>query len=648
MGTNTRTETIGTVKRAVKGKPTLKNEQKISNYGKIIALLTDLGLLTHTQVQYASRVQSKLRTEKPLLEIIKELNYLTEGQLRRALKENPLSIHIGDFLVELGLITNRDLDLVLELQKKETPMRKLGEVLVAHNVIEERKLIAELSLLHGFPFIEPDVQKIDPDLLTRGSISQYQAHSFFPIRLEDEKIIVAFADPMDPRDIDAASEAMGMPVIPAITTRLSINGAIAHLEKDKKAGTRMAVETGESVANMVNTIIVNAIEATDVSDIHIDPMVDRLRVRFRVDGVLTLHKDYPLSIARALSKRLQVLCRSDIKDRRCHHGGRIRFDHGGHQRDIRISFYATVRGEKIVMRLLKRQTKLSRLGDVGMFKRVMHRFQEGALDRPGGIVLVTGPTGSGRTTTLYSCINHLNTMDVSIITAEDPVEYVIDGIGQCAINTKINLSIEDSIEHMARQDPDVIVIGEIRDAFSAGAAVQAALTGHKVLSTFHAEDSISGLLRLFSMDIDGFLTASTVSCVVAQRLLRRVCVHCAHPYELTPIDLRRIGCELSQMAGAAFSKGQGCSHCRYTGYHKRVAAFEVLVLNDLVRDGLIEGKTSHQIRRICKESTGLVTLFEDGFHKAALGITTVDEIFRCLPRFHKPRAFSELVRLLGK
>ena len=645
MATNTTTEATGTVKQAVRSNSRPKNKEKKSDYGKIITLLIEVGLLTNTQVQYASRVQSKLRTEKPLLEIIKELNYLTDGQLRKALRENPLSMHIGDFLMELGLITNRDLDLVLQLQKKETPMRKLGEVLVAHNLIEERKLIAELSLLLGFPHIEPDVLKIDPNLFKRGSVAQYQAHSFFPVQLEGGKVIVAFADPMDPRDIDAANEAMGMPVIPAITTKLSINAAIAHLENDKKVGTQITAETVESV---VNTMIVNAIEAADVSDIHIDPMVDRLRVRFRMDGVLALHKDYPMSIAQALSKRLQVLCRSDIKGRRCHHGGRIRFDHGGHQMDIRVSFYATVRGEKIVMRLLKRQTELFSLEKLGMSKRVMHRFQEGALDRPDGVILVTGPIGSGRTTTLYSCIKHLNTMQNSIITAEDPVEYVIDGISQCAINTKINLSFEESIKHMARQDPDVIVIGEIRDTFSAEAAVQAALTGHKVLTTFHAEDSISGLLRLSNMDIDGFLTASTVSCVVAQRLLRRLCVHCARPYELTPMDLRRIGCEFDQMRGAAFSKGQGCSHCRFTGYRKRVAAFEVLVLNDPVRDGLIEGKTSHEIRRICKETTGMVTLFEDGFHKAALGITTVEEILRCLPRFHKPRSYEELARLLGK
>lgn len=648
MATNTISDPNRTVKQSVKDNSKPKNKKRTSEYGKIIALLMDVGLLNQTQVRYASRVQSKLRTEKPLIEIIKELKYLTEGQLRKTLRENPLSIHLGDFLVELGLITNRDLDLVLQLQKKETPKRKLGEVLVALNVIEEHKLISELSLLLGFPFIEPDALKIDPNLYQRGSTTQYQAHSFVPVRLEGEKIIVAFADPMDPQDIDAATEAMGMPVIPAITTKLSINAAIAHFGNDEKAGKTISSKTAESVVNIVNTMIVDAIEAADVSHIHIDPMADRVRVRFRRDGVLVPYKEYPLSIAHALSRRLEVLCRDDITERRCHHSGRIRFGHRGLKIDIRVSFYITVKGLKIVMRVLSRPTNPLSIDEIGMSKRVMLGLREGALDPPGGLILFTGPAGSGKTTTLYGCISHLKKMETSIITAEDPIGYVIDGISQSVINTKINLSFEKAIQHMARQDPDVIVIGEIKDAFSAEAAVQAALTGHKVLATVSAEDSVGGLLRLSNMDTDGFLIASMVSCVAAQRLLRRVCVHCARPYELTPMDLRRIGCDFDQMAGAAFLKGQGCSHCRHTGYHKRVAAFEVLMLNDSVRDGIVDCKTSHQIRRICKDASGLVTLFEDGLYKAAQGITAVEEVLRCLPRFHKPRSVGELLRLLGK
>ncbi|MFO7712829.1 GspE/PulE family protein [Desulfosarcina sp.] len=623
-----------------------KNES--AQYGKIISLLIEVGQLNDKQVQYALRVQSKLKTDKPLLEIIKELGYLTEEQIRSTLREHAPSLRIGDFLVELGLISKEDLELALTLQQEETPRRKLGEVLVAHNLIEERKLISVLSLQLGFAFIEPDFLKIDPDLFSRGSVLRYQEHHFVPIRMEGDRVLVAFADPLDPRDVDAATSALRMPVITAITTKASIKAAIEHLRTDRKATEYISSETGESVVDIVNAIIVDAIEAVDVSDIHIDPLADRLRVRFRLDGVLVLHRDYPMNIAQALSSRIKVLCKADIAERRRHQGGRILFNHGEHHMDIRVSFYATVKGEKIVLRLLNRQTELLDLNQIGMARRVMHSFREDALDRPSGVVLITGPTGSGKTTTVYSCISHLNTMEASIITAEDPVEYVIDGIGQCSIDPKINLTYEDSLRHIVRQDPDIIVIGEIRDTFSAEVAVQAALTGHKVLTTFHTEDSIGGLLRLLNMDIDAFLISSTVVCVVAQRLLRRVCKHCARPYQLIPMDLLRIGCEPHHLEGATFMKGRGCSHCRYTGYRKRVAAFEVLVLNDTVRDGLIQRKTSHQIRHICTETTGLVTLFEDGLYKAARGITTVEEIMRCLPRFQKPRPLGELERMLGK
>ncbi len=617
-------------------------------YGKIIGLLIDDGVLNETQVAYAARIQTKVKSDKPLLEIIKELGYLTEEQLRLTLRNNKLSLRIGEFLVELGLIRAHDLELALQLQEEETPRRKLGEVLVAHNLLEERKLISVLSLQLGFPFIEPDLLKIDPDLFALGPVSQYRNHNFVPVRREDGKVLVAFADPLDTRDVDAAARALNVPVIPAITTKLSIKAAIERFRTDKTLEGHVSPESGESVVEIVNAIIVDAIEADDVSDIHIDPLSDRLRVRFRLDGVMVHHKDYPLSIAMPLSTRIKVLCRADIAERRRHQGGRILFDHGSHQMDIRVSFYATVKGEKIVLRLLNRQAELLNIDEIGMCKRVMHQFREDALDRPSGVIMVTGPTGSGKTTTVYSCINHLNTMEASIITAEDPVEYVIDGIGQCSIDPKINLTYEDSLRHIVRQDPDTIVIGEIRDTFSAEVAVQAALTGHKVLTTFHTEDSIGGLLRLLNMDIDAFLISSTVVCVVAQRLLRRVCDQCARPHELSPMDLLRIGCELEQLQGATFMKGLGCKHCRFTGYRKRVAAFEVLVLNEAVRDGLIQRKTSHQIRRLCTETTNLVTLFEDGLYKAAKGITTVDEIVRCLPRFQKPRSIGELERLLGK
>ena len=624
------------------------NEPPAQQSGSIVQLLLAEGLLDQRQIDYARRVQSKLKVKKSLLEILKELEYVGDDQIRRALKTHALSIRIGDLLVELGMIKTDDLSLALKLQQEEQSRRKLGEVLVAHNLIEERKLINVLSLQLGFPQIDPDPASLDPELFKRGSIELYEYHHFIPVRMEGAKALVAFADPMDKRDVDAATRALHLPVIPAITTKLSIKAAIAHFSVESSPKAHIVAETGESVVNIVHRIIVEAIDAIDVSDIHIDPLSDRLRVRYRLDGVLVHHRDYPLSIAQALCSRIKILCRADIAERRRHQGGRILFDHEDHPMDIRVSFYATVKGEKIVLRLLNRQTELIDINHLGMARRVMHRFREDALDRPSGVILITGPTGSGKTTTVYSCINHLNTMETSIITAEDPVEYVIDGIGQCSIDTKINLTFEDSLRHIVRQDPDVIVIGEIRDTFSADVAVQAALTGHKVLTTFHTEDSIGGLLRLLNMDIDAFLISSTVVSVVSQRLLRCVCEHCAQPYELTPIDLLRIGVEMPSLVGATFRRGRGCRQCRYTGYRKRVAAFEVLVLNDPVRDALIQRKTSHQIRRICTETTGLVTLFEDGFYKAARGITTIEEVMRCLPRFQKPRSIGDLERMLGE
>lgn len=261
--------------------------------------------------------------------------------------------------------------------------------------------------------------------------------------------------------------------------------------------------------------------------------------------------------------------------------------------------------------------------------------------------MITGPTGSGKTTTLYSCVNYLNDAQTSIITAEDPVEYVVDGISQCSINPKLKVTFEETLRHIVRQDPDVIVLGEIRDRFSADTAIQAALTGHKVLTTFHTEDSIGGLLRLLNMDIEAFLISSTVVCVVAQRLLRRVCKNCAQPYVPTALDLRRLGYESGALAGISFKRGTGCELCRFTGYKGRVSAFELLVLSEVVKDAILSRKTSYEIRRISLESSGLVTLLEDGLVKAARGNTSLQEVLHHLPRLHKARPFADLHRLTG-
>lgn len=339
---------------------------------------------------------------------------------------------------------------------------------------------------------------------------------------------------------------------------------------------------------------------------------------------------------------------ADIAERRRHQDGRIFFEEQGVQMDLRVSIYATIHGEKVVMRLLGAQSELLAINELGMAPRILQRFKEEGLEAPSGVVIITGPTGSGKTSTLYSAVNHLNSPTCSIITAEDPVEYVIDGIAQCSINPKINVTFEETLKHIVRQDPDIIVIGEIRDKFSAEMAIEAALTGHQVLTTFHTEDSTGALIRLLDMEIEAFLIASTVVSVLAQRLVRKVCPACKEDHLLTPDELRRLGYSPKDAAGLTFQKGRGCRKCNFMGYKGRIAIHELLVPNELVKDAVIARKTSYEIRKVSAETTGLVTLLEDGIFKASRGLTTFNEIIRQLPRLDRPRPIAALKRILGE
>ena len=295
-----------------------------------------------------------------------------------------------------------------------------------------------------------------------------------------------------------------------------------------------------------------------------------------------------------------------------------------------------------------RQGELLGIDDIGMAPRMLQQFRDGVLASPSGIIVVTGPTGAGKTTTLYSCVNHLNDLEASIIPAENPVEYVIDGISQCSINPKIGLTFTETLRHIVRQDPDIIVMGEVRDTFSAETAIQASLTGHKVLTTFHTEDAVGGLLRLLNMGIEAFLIASTINFMLAQRLLRRVCPKCAAAYVPTPDEYRRLGYTHGDLVGANLQIGRGCSACQFTGYQGRVGILELLILNDDVKEAILARKTVQDIRRISIESSGLITLLENGLAKAALGKVSIAEVMRRLPRPVKPRPLHGLRRLLGE
>ena len=615
-------------------------------FGEIVCALIEEGHVTEDQAKYALRIRGKLVTPMSVLEVLKELKHVTDDQIREATRNNRVQMRIGSLLVELGYLTEEDLQAAFNIQKEEKSNRKLGEILVARNFIDERKLVEVLSMQMGFPYVDPQFTEIDPELYGKVPAKWYDDHRLIPIRRENNQVMVAFADPLDSRELDAARTFFGKNILSAIALNSSITEALKQMQRRLRIRDD-ADANQDSVIGIVNNIIITAVNE-DVSDIHIEPMQDRLRIRFRQDGVLIHYKDYPQEIVPALTSRIKIMCKADIAEKRRHQGGRILFDIADTQVDLRTSFYITINGEKIVLRLLKQQATLLNIEEIGMSPRLFERFQEEALDRPSGVVMVTGPTGSGKTTTVYSCINYLNSPTTSIITAEDPVEYVIDGIAQCSINPKVDLTFEETLRHIVRQDPDVVLIGEIRDRFSAEIAVQAALTGHKVLTTFHTEDCIGGLIRLLNMDIEAFLVSSTVVSVIAQRLVRRPCRTCETVDKPSLSTLRRLGYNPADIAGGEFRKGRGCPQCRFTGYRGRTAVLEMLILDEFMRNAILERQTSQQIRGTSVEKSGLVTLIEDGILKASKGITTLEEVLRCLPRTIKPRPLPELRRLAGE
>ncbi|WP_246559480.1 GspE/PulE family protein [Citrifermentans pelophilum] len=622
-------------------------EELFPQAGAIAPLLVKESLLTKDQLSYAIRVRSKLASKKTIIDIIQELGYVTGDQVRDTLRKNRVAIRMGDLLVELGYMRESDLQAALNLQKEGASGMKLGDLLVAHGFIDERKLLEVLAYQLGFPQVELEFRKLDKKLFTKASFQTCRDLLFVPVEKTGDVFTIAFADPLDKKSREIAESIFGKNISPAITSKLEILEALTNAEKNA-LHTEKGVADENTVIGIINTLFDDAI-TENASDIHIEPMKDRIRIRLRRDGVMMQHRDLPLELAPQISSRIKVMAQADIAEKRRHQDGRILFESRKHgfNLDMRVSFYITIFGEKIVLRLLNKKGSILEINDIGMAPRMLEHFIYDALDTPTGVMIVTGPTGSGKTSTLYSCVKYLNNINTSIITAEDPVEFVIDGISQCSINPKIGVTFEETLRHIVRQDPDIIVLGEIRDTFSAETAIQAALTGHKVLTTFHTEDSIGGLIRLMNMEIEAFLISSTVVCVVAQRLLRLVCNHCAEPYVPTPLEISRLGYMAPELAGAEFREGKGCKECRFTGFKGRTAIFELLVLNEPVKEAILGDKSSAEIRRLSMETSGLVTLFEDGLVKAARGLISIHEVLRDLPRISKPRPLHELKRILG-
>ncbi|MCK5165268.1 MAG: Flp pilus assembly complex ATPase component TadA [Desulfobacula sp.] len=614
--------------------------------GKVIFYLLKEKHLSKENINYAKRIQKKLVPPKPLLDVLKELEYVNDEKITHAIKANRDNLKVGTLLVELGHISRKDLEDALRIQYEEKNKRKVGDILIDNRAIDEKSLIEMLSLQMGFPFLEPEFMELDHDLFNQVPYKLFMQNKFVPIKKKGDSVLVAFSDPLHKPTVDSARGIFKKEIEIAISKKDSIDFAIQKMVREQNKDKKPLTMDDESIVGIVNTIIINAIRA-NASDIHIEPMHDRFRVRFRIDGIMHHIKDYSKDIMPLIASRIKILTELDIAEKRRHQGGRIDFQFGEYQVDLRVSTYVTVHGEKIVFRIINKMSKLLTVEELGMPTRMLEDFITGSLNSPSGVTIVTGPTGSGKTSTVYSCIDHLNTPETSIITAEDPVEYVIDGIGQCSINEKLNLTFEETLRHIVRQDPDIIVIGEIRDFFSADVAVQAALTGHQVLTTFHTEDSIGALIRLTNMKIEPFLISSTINCILAQRLLRKICPNCRKKQTLGTAEMKLLGFHGGELAGGTFYKGEGCGHCRHTGYSGRIAVHEMLLMEEHVRDAVLKNATSHELRQVSLKHAGLVTLFESGIYKASKGITTIDEVLRCLPKLVPPRPLAEVKRLLG-
>lgn len=607
------------------------------------------GRITEKQLERALRIQKYLEQRKQLGAVLIELGYVTRQTITEAMSKHGQGVRLGDMFLEQGLITAEALEQALRY-KDERNIR-LGEALIELGAIGERTLLQTLAHQSGAAYIEPVFPMIEPAVLSGVSPDYLSRFGFIPFSRSETGVTTVVVSDLANEDCKQAVNDLyhGNFVLalgPAESVRQTIEDYRLY-RHETTSRTRPAITldtSADSVVNLVEHIIGSAIDER-ASDIHIEPMSQIVRVRYRIDGALVYKTDLPKDLFPRLISRVKILAECNIAEHQRHMGGRIPYVHRGREVDLRMSSYVTVHGECLVLRILNKQSTLIALEELGMSGAMLDRYRNEVLAMPTGVVLITGPTGSGKTTTLYSSLNFCNSPDIKIITAEDPVEYLVDGLIQCSINEKAGRTFESTLREIVRQDPDIIVLGEIRDRDSAQVAIQAALTGHKVYSTFHTEDTIGGLLRLIDMDIETFLISSTVISVVAQRLIRRTCDYCALPYQANLFELDRLGLKLEEVREFELRKGRGCKNCNYTGYHGRVAAYELLILNEDVKTAILGKKSSHEIRRICMESTGLISMREDGIAKVIRGSTTFEEVLRRTPQCGETRPLRQILAL---
>lgn len=556
---------------------------------------------------------------------------------------------LGQILLQLGMVSQSQLADALAIQGRTG--EHIGQILRDIGAINEIDLARGMAQQWGYPYlslgetrIEPEVAKLIPHALARR-------HKCVAVKLQAGRVLVAIADPLNVIAVDDVRLITGMEVDLAVATEDDIATALARsyqvtddliervmrdsapdfgvgadLSDDDPTLEQLKALVEEApVVKLVNLIIDEAVKQ-DASDIHIEPQRGTVWVRYRVDGVLRDVMNPPKHLKAALVSRMKIMADMDIAERRKPQDGRIHLVADGHQIDLRVSTLPTMFGEKVVLRILDQSSTLLGLGRLGFHSDTLRQW-ESAASKPYGMVLVTGPTGSGKTTTLYGTLSKLNTMDKNIVTIEDPVEYQIPRINQVQVNPKAGMTFANGLRSILRQDPDIVMVGEIRDQETAAMAIQSSLTGHLVLSTLHTNDAATAITRLLDMQVEPFLISSSVIAVLAQRLARAICTRCKVAYAPPPEALGRLGADATRDSAVVFYRGQGCEHCRGNGYRGRIGIFELLVISDAVRDMIVHQASATEIKAQAVRE-GMRTLRDDGLEKVITGVSTIDEILR--------------------
>jgi len=544
--------------------------------------------------------------------------------------------YVVEILQDVGLITRAQVE---EARSKAGAGSVLGE-LIHEGLLTQEDVARTLAAQNGMEFMDLATVAPPPDVMEAMTFDVAKRYRAVPIALRDDTLVVAISDPMDMETADALSFVLNRDVEYVCATPDSITKAIAEFygtgddgEGEGGSGDGMTIsgmnegETTEGDAPIIKMVSMILLEAYNnrASDIHLEPLSNKFRVRFRVDGVLQEMPSPPKKLHSAIISRLKIMSSSmSIAEKRLPQDGRIQVKLGEKGLDLRVSSIPTVHGESIVMRILDKTSLMLGLPDLGFLSDDQQKFER-LIGLPDGILLVTGPTGSGKTTTLYASLHYMNKPDRKIITVEDPVEYQLNGINQVPVNADIGMTFPAALRSILRQAPNIIMIGEIRDMETASIAINASLTGHLVLSTLHTNDAPGAIARLVDIGIKPFLVSSSVRAVLAQRLVRRLCPKCREPAELSEYEAKTLRIDSNQIAEATVMKPHGCEACRGKGFKGRRGIFELFEIDDEVRHMIINGATTIQLRARVRE-LGMRTLREDGVRKVLSGMTTAEEV----------------------